>query len=454
MFRTHIVRTYTRSGYTLYAGVPRNGFASAALGVVSASISREFLQLEGRIEDLLESGRISWTVSFQNDGGHRPLLVAYSGYINVQTARRTEPIAFLHTLELESPSYLVACVEGVVKALSVEGIYRLHMDLRALALDGADEQELLKRLTSRFETLCDPTRVAPRSRNGNAPGTIVHDCAGGPAIAWLTMAAAQAHAPGPWIVADELDRNGGVQTRCIPDYGRTSVLASELMFHTMSAEEDVRVETPKYFSPDEPLLTQPPTRDEIRGEPPLAATKRSLPRATRLPFAVLLPSFIFSVAAFVMSLWVYRHFAPVAGYKVNQSADRAAVTALAASREAMRMIDGVSRRVDVLTLQSLIDSAALGDDSERKAAMRELDSRLSDPRIVNIILQRATHFRVFEQRVPLMRVTGILLHVPAQVLAKDKDEVSALAQSIANNGTQSRTVATDLLARLSQTDNK
>lgn len=461
MIRTHIVRAYTLSGYRLYTGDPWNGFASAALGVVSASISREFLELERRIEDLLESGRISWTVSFQNDGDHRPLLVGYSGYLNIQRARRTEPIAFLHVLELESPSSLLGCVEGIGKALSTDGIHRLHRDLSALALDGADEQELLKRLTARFETFCDPARVAPRYRNGEAPGTIVHDCAGGPAIAWVTMAAAQSHARGPWIVGDELDRNGVMQTRCIPDLGSARVLASELMYRTMPAGEEVRVDEQEYFRPEEPPLLPLPVREEIREEirrepvPRKASAVRGFRHATRLVFGFVLVSFVFSMTAFAMSLWMHWRVKPVARSNVEQGAGRAAVTALDASKEAMRMIDGVRRRVDVLTLQSLIDSAALGDDVERAAAMRELDPRLkSDPHMVGMILQRAEHFRVFEQRVPLMRVTSILLHVPPTVLARDKEKVIALAQSIENNGPQSKTVATELLALLGQAGNE
>jgi len=190
MIRTHIVRVYTRSGYTLYTGRPQTGFASADLGVVSAAISPEFLELERRIEDLLESGRISWTISFQNDGPNLPVLVAYGGYVNIPRPGRTEPIAFLHALELESSASLLACVEGISKALSINGIYLLHRDLSALVLSGTDEQELLARLTARFESFCDPTRVAPQNRSGERPGTIIHDCAGGPAIAWLTMASA------------------------------------------------------------------------------------------------------------------------------------------------------------------------------------------------------------------------------------------------------------------------
>jgi len=452
MILTHIVRAYARSGYTLYTGEPRGGFASAALGVVSTSISREFLELERRIEDLLESGRISWTVSFQNDGNHRPVLVAYSGYINILRAGRTEPIAFLHALELESQSSLLACVEGIGKALSIDGIHRLHRDLNALARDGANEQELLIRLTERFETFCDPTRVAPQNRNCETPSTIVHDCAGGPAIAWLTMAAAHTHAREPWIVADELDRNGGVQTRCTPGFDRVRVLASELMFRTISAEEEVRVETPKYSGPEKPLLPQTTVRKEIRQDPLLReeATKPNFPRATRLAFAVLLLSLIFSIGAFAMSLWTRWRVPSVAGQSGAQSVSRDAVTALDASKQAVRALDGVRRSVDVLTLQSLIDAAALGDDGERTAAMHELDSRLNDPLIVNMILQRAAHIRALGQKEPMMHLTSVLLHVPAKMLSKDKDGVSALALSIVKNGPQSKKVSTDLLARLSQ----
>jgi len=232
------------------------------------------------------------------------------------------------------------------------------------------------------------------------------------------------------------------------------MFASELMFRAMSAHEEEQVENSKYSGTERAPLPPPPASKEIRQEPlpEEEAIDANFPRATRLAFAVLLLSLVFSIVAFAISIWTSRRDPSFAGHSDYQSLRIDAVTALNASKEAMRRFDRVRTSVDVLLLQSFIDAAALGDDGERTAAMHELDSRLDDPRIVDMILRRSAHIRALGQHEPMMRVASILLHVPVKILSKDKDEVSSLAASIENNGPQSKKVATDLRARLSQAE--
>lgn len=170
---------------------------------------------------------------------------------------------------------------------------------------------------------------------------------------------------------------------------------------------------------------------------------RSFPLRQQLRGAIIVSilSLAFSIGALIMSLRT-RSPIGVVGFQVSpRSADTLAAKVSQASKEASKEALEAARdartRVDLLTIQSLVDSVAYGAVASSKLSLQEVESQWgADPRVLAVVLRRAGELR--DQPMIVLRLTAILSHLQPSVLRSRRSDVDSFLSSIDGNGPRTR----------------
>jgi hypothetical protein len=412
---------------------------------------------------------------FRHDARELPVLIGVGGLFGIKAGNREETVAFLHAIALKTPEALFAGLEGVIKVLSADATYHLRQDLLSLATEGSDQQQLLKGVALRLDEACARSHAFLELRRARL-GSVAHDCAGGPAIAWLAMAASKMNAAPSWEVFDEVTASGSMQTTCMPKIAETA-RASDLIergvlnyVHSVALtgadgdEHSSGLPALPHLPAEKAsaLEDRPmPERASLIGRPrdwqsqtsaegvsmsgPFMSLRndRSFPLRQQLRGAIIVSilSLAFSIGALIMSLRT-RSPIGVVGFQVSpRSADTLAAKVSQASKEASKEALEAARdartRVDLLTIQSLVDSVAYGAVASSKLSLQEVESQWgADPRVLAVVLRRAGELR--DQPMIVLRLTAILSHLQPSVLRSRRSDVDSFLSSIDGNGPRTR----------------
>lgn len=477
MIQQHLIRSYTSRGYALHKGSPLVAFTECPLGIVSAGVTKAFLAVQKRIDTLLDTERASWAMCFRHDDHGSFPLVGYGGFFEIESHGSREAVAFLHAVALSSQQFLFGAVDGIIKTLSADAVPRLRKDLMALARANANEQELLKRIAGRLEEACTHRPVSAEHLRASLPAAVLHDCAGGPAIAWMTMAASHLKAEPPWEVYDELTSSGAIQTRSLPDGGRESVRASQILGRvvedyinrgapTMSKDEERPASSKEVIEHTKPEKT--PRLDRPGGPPSVAVQQEPLKHrgpsypipsvphdgpwlashqavqvarnaSSRLVWLLSGLAIALSLAALAVALGTQQKSVGMPPVAQVKSTDRVSQAALAIAGDARRRIDG-------LILRALVDQVASGSQADIDAALAELESDWkTDPSIIPMVRTRAARL---QDHVPVKNVASILLRVSPVVLKRREAEINDFLASIERNGPETKKVVDAIKARM------
>jgi hypothetical protein len=222
-------------GYVLFAGRGGQTFRPQPLGVESREVPRGYLLAQGRIDDVLKTRQVNWSLSVQWPDSRRRPVVAYGCHVAAPDDRGRQGLTFIHGIELETAEQICPCVIGVLIRIAAACGRQLLQGIGDLALGtgGITTQEFLSDLASSLEKHIPTESPLPRS-GSDALGeiaVIAHDCVGGQATAWLILAGQQQDREPPWSLYDSVNKDGSVVTHADPAHGPV-VPASQLLRRT------------------------------------------------------------------------------------------------------------------------------------------------------------------------------------------------------------------------------
>jgi hypothetical protein len=216
--KQHIIRINVKGkGYSLYTGNPDWGFEEQSLNVSTRQIPESFLLAQQKLDTVLKTGKLSWSMSFRHDSRNTSPIVAYGSFTEAPDDKGRIGIFFIHAIELKHPNGIHSCVESIIALLShkmIRDLTRIIADL-AIGKLPADKSLLLisRNLEKRIEDWNDRENFIYQSKDENIRiRAIVHDCAGAAALAWLTTAYLKNNSNPPWEVYDMVDETGNIQT--------------------------------------------------------------------------------------------------------------------------------------------------------------------------------------------------------------------------------------------------
>jgi hypothetical protein len=210
----HLLRLYTNEGYALFAGNPSKGFHRQSLDVVSELVSTSYLRAQGRLDNVLGTRRLPWSLCLHWDGSQHGPTVAFGTFVEIPNDQGTlHGIFFVHAVKLKGTNSLVPVVEGVIRHLSPAGLQKLLDGIADVATGRRDGPSLAVLISQRLEQCC--LAGGPPIELSVAKGVtfIAHDRAGSAPIAWLAMASLHAQQSPPWEVSDEILSAGEIGTR-------------------------------------------------------------------------------------------------------------------------------------------------------------------------------------------------------------------------------------------------
>lgn len=267
--RQHIIRIYEQgTGYSLYVG-SSSELSRHPLDLKSTQVSQGYLLAQHRLDEVLDSKKVSWSTTFRRDSSNTFPIVAYGGYVELPVEDGQSGIVFIHAVELSKSDDLYSHVNAVVTRLSNAGIRRLRTMIIDVALGRAKSDEQSRQIAKELDGLISatPLNVGVPSRESSEIKWIEQDCAGASSVAWLVLALQQAKVNPPWEVFD-LFRHGEHLVTTVDILHGESLLASEVQRQSLAQYFQAKVGTP-LSSISEPH----PLGDNERLSEPKSATK-------------------------------------------------------------------------------------------------------------------------------------------------------------------------------------
>lgn len=243
IIKSHLIRIYERRrGYSLYVGTPAAGLTREPLDHESKRVSQSYLTAQARLDKVLQTKRVPWTLTFRLDQPKSAPVVAYGSLMELPAKDGHAGVVFLHAVELDGPDSLHACVSGVVTFLSNAGIRELRRIVLEAATDKVEASAAVALVADQFETIvaASPAFHGWRQDERMSIKSIEQDCAGAASVAWLTFALQQTRARVPWEVYDVVGNDGNVITAASGNYEenvRASELQRESLYHYLGRPE-------------------------------------------------------------------------------------------------------------------------------------------------------------------------------------------------------------------------
>lgn len=211
--KQHIFKLNTSGhGYLRFTGDPESGFRQRSFSNETNEVPRSYGSAERRLEEFLEKRKSPWSLTFRHDSGDLPL-VAYGGFLEAPDERGRNGIYYIHGMQINDVGLLVPSVASIVALLSMNEVEQLVGAVEAVAIGKSEAQEVLKKISTRVESLIGRAREEAARDAGpssNCITSIEHDCAGASSTAWLTFAYQQSTAISPWEVYDALNSSGDI----------------------------------------------------------------------------------------------------------------------------------------------------------------------------------------------------------------------------------------------------
>jgi hypothetical protein len=317
--RKHWIRIYERrTGYGLYVGTPSAGLTRQPLDHESRLVSRSYIAAQRRLDKVLGTKRVPWSMTFRLDDPRSSPVVAYGSHMELTAEQGQSGIIFLHAVELSHPDLLHACVDGMVTFLSNAGIRELRRVVLDAATDKTDGGSAAALIASQLEDLVAECPADEGWRPGGRLSikSIEQDCAGAASLAWLTFALQQTRVMAPWEVYDLLRDGSNVITATSSPYAdhlRASDIQRESLWHYLG--EAAGAETPISPPPEQEnpppagpadVLVEFPSGPASEPDKPARAAEEPKPRrAARATFKALAPFAPWILMGCLVLLFIY-----------------------------------------------------------------------------------------------------------------------------------------------------
>ena len=112
-------------GYRLYSGRLPFEFTAEPFDVASDRVPRSFLAAQSRLDTVLQTGTLTWSMAFRHDSQETCPLVAYGTLIDSPDDKGRRGISFVHAFEVDSEYLLYEYVTAVAKLLSGSSGFRM-----------------------------------------------------------------------------------------------------------------------------------------------------------------------------------------------------------------------------------------------------------------------------------------------------------------------------------------
>lgn len=245
--KRQLIRIYEQErGYGLYVGDPSSGLARHALDHESELVSGSYLLAQKRLDDVLRTKRVPWSVTFRRDGLRSSLVVAYGSHIELTAEHGHSGIIFLHAVELTDPVFLYPCINGLVSFLSNAGIRELRHVVLEVATGKTSSDEAVSQIANKLESFIavSPANSSRKDNDRLKLKSIEQDCAGASSVAWLTLALQQAEVIPPWEVYDDVQDGDKIITVASGPYNekkRASDIQRQSLWQYFSVQPEVEV---------------------------------------------------------------------------------------------------------------------------------------------------------------------------------------------------------------------
>jgi hypothetical protein len=228
--KRHIIRVNVKGkGNSLYSGDSYNGFKEQPLGLASVNIPSIFLKAQKRLDSVLETRKLSWSLSFLQDNAQNQI-VAYGCFLEKPEEDNRTGLFFIHAIELNDHKNLFSGVSSIINLLSNSGVRIISKAVEDVAIGKRDVYEFLTTISQKIENALSliTEDVICQNLGEIKFSKIEHDCAGAAATAWLIMAGKTMNSNPPWEVYDTVGSNGNILTVVSPSTNNSLALASEI----------------------------------------------------------------------------------------------------------------------------------------------------------------------------------------------------------------------------------
>jgi hypothetical protein len=202
--------------------------------------------------------------------------VGYGGRVDALDDKGRVGLSFVHVV-LVPRDEVVAVTRSVLQALTGRGIAELVARVAAAAQGTQPPEAVVRAVQRSLEHEHRGARAVEASPHAAEwLRCVVHDAAGAAPLAWMVLAAQQAHQSGSWQVYDTVQPDGRVATVVTPGDGR-SLAASELIaeaatrrLESAATTSDPERKTVRAGLRDEKSETHEPRRAELKVRQPVA----------------------------------------------------------------------------------------------------------------------------------------------------------------------------------------
>jgi hypothetical protein len=216
-------------GLVLYSGTSVRQFLPRPLGIESSEVPNTILEAHQRISAAVKGNSPRWSLAVRRPGPARVTTLAYGSRLDGSDEFGRPGLRFIHGVELDGPEQIRSAIVGVLSFVAGkkgEALVR-EVESRAVGVAKRDIHEFLSELASSLEAAAQA--VAQENQISNSLiSSVLHNCGGAAATAWLALAAQQAGREPPWSFFDLVEKNGHVTTMIHPPTGQATS-ASELL---------------------------------------------------------------------------------------------------------------------------------------------------------------------------------------------------------------------------------
>lgn len=230
MITKHFIKLNICSkGYCLYIK-ENNKFQEHDLNVHNEYVPYNYISIQNHIEKILLSFKLPVSLSFNFDNSTNKLMVGFGLFLNIADDMGREGIVYIHAVEINGINHLYSIVLHFIKVLSPTSIKEFYFKkLYELANEGTNVSSILNNLCNKLEE----NKFVQKNESiflkmNHDFSKIIHDCAGGSSIAWLTFAELLNNKKIKWEVFDDIETSGKLSTQLNPLINNESIYTSEL----------------------------------------------------------------------------------------------------------------------------------------------------------------------------------------------------------------------------------
>jgi hypothetical protein len=448
--KRHTLRINVKGkGYVLYTGDPYSGFEEQPLDVQSHEVSSAYLSLQNRLDQVLQSRRLTWSMSFGRDVGHGNVLVAYGCFVDEADEYGKVGLFFLHALDLADPNLLSKCIESVVLLLSNPGIRGIGDAIGNIAARAGDVNEFLRALSQRVERLISTSMTQDNrpGADGKAVriGRIEHDCAGAAPLAWLAMAYSHAGTAAPWEVYEVVGVNGNIQTISTDAEKPLMLFASDIQRQGLKKYlTTANTETPTSVGLvcEEANVAETSPLKETQQAAHLAGIEKS--RGAPLWANVAMASSLLTL--FVVAYLAYDFTAQRKAFlrefnRIIETLEQRPTAAVEPAGLAELSSQGTDQDIEA-SIGGLFDA----DRNTRSSALAKLDKWKSDPTVVTRVLEKAQQSKT--NKLGILFTLYFLERIEPEQLDQHVERIKPFLSAVRNNGPQTAAEVGKLKIRL------